>query len=162
MHSLPVSWLSRDGSAKLEGVLVLDGSTLRLQYQTRDWHQGAQRSTARELCLNADSIVHVGYSAGLLWCFPRVELQASDFAALASLDADQSGHLRFRVRGTQRGAAKAMVRELKSALTEVRFQRWSHDMDRLAPVPEPTPAPTPGSGVQRASAPKRDDETPTG
>ncbi|MGQ0799477.1 MAG: hypothetical protein ACT4NL_05105 [Pseudomarimonas sp.] len=135
MVSVPVSWLSRDGSARLDGVLVQDGGCLLLQYQTRDWHQGAQRSTARELKLNADSIVLVSYSAGPLWSSPRIEIQSSDFAALAALDADQSGHLRFRVRGSQRAAAKKLVQELNSALAEVRFSRWTRDMDRLAPTP---------------------------
>lgn len=134
MISMPVSWLSRDGSARLDGVLVQDGGRLMLQYQTRDWHQGAQRSTPRELKLSADSIVLVGYFAGPLWSLPRIEIQSSDFAALAALDADQSGHLRFRVRGSQRGAAKKLVQELNSALAEVRFSRWTKDMDRLAPA----------------------------
>ncbi len=74
----------------------------------------------------------VRYFAGAFWCFPRIELQSSDFAALASLDADQSGHLRFKVRAGQRRAAKALVSELNAAMAEVRFTRWNRDMDRLA------------------------------
>jgi len=138
MHSLPVSWISRDGSRTLEGVLGLDAGALLLQYQTRDWHQGAQRSTARELRLAADSIVLTRYSAGALWSFPRIEIQSSDFSALASLDADQSGHLRFRIRGNQRREAKALLQELNSALAELRFSRWSRDLDRLAPTAGPS------------------------
>jgi hypothetical protein len=134
MQSLPVSWISRDGSRTLEGVLALDAGSLLLQYQTRDWHQGAQRSTARELRLAADSIVLATYSAGALWSFPRIEIQSSDFSALANLDADQSGHLRFRIRGNQRRAAKALLQELNSAMAESRFSRWSRDLDRLAPT----------------------------
>jgi hypothetical protein len=134
MQSLPVSWISRDGSRTLEGVLALDAGSLLLQYQTRDWHQGAQRSTARELRLAADSIVLATYSAGALWSFPRIEIQSSDFSALASLDAEQSGRLRFRIRGDQRGAAKALLQELNSAMAESRFSRWSRDLDRLAPT----------------------------
>jgi len=139
MLSLPVSWLSRDGSRTLEGVLVLAGGVLTLQYQTRDWHQGAQRSTARELVLAPDSLVSVSFAAGALWSFPRVDLQSSDFTALASLDADQSGHLRFRVRGGQRKAAQALVAELNSLMSEVKFKRWSSDLDRLAPKADDTP-----------------------
>jgi hypothetical protein len=135
MQSLPVSWISRDGSRTLEGVLALDAGSLLLQYQTRDWHQGAQRSTARELRLAADSIVLATYSAGALWSFPRIEIQSSDFTALAGLDADQSGHLRFRIRGNQRRAAKALLQELNSAMAESRFSRWTRDLDRLAPPP---------------------------
>ena len=140
MLSLPVSWLSRDGSLTHEGVLVLDAGALLLHYQTRDWHQGAQRSTARELRLGAENIVSATYAAGALWSFPRVDIQSSDFTALASLDADQSGHLRFRVRGGQRRAARALVQELNSALAEVRFSRWGKDLDRMAhaSIAEPT------------------------
>ncbi len=144
MISVPVSWLSRDGSARLHGVLLQDGGSVLLQYQTRDWHQGAQRSTARELKLSADNIVLVGYSAGLLWSSPRIEIQSSDFVSLAALDADQSGHLRFRVRGRQRTAAKKLVQELNSALAEVRFSRWTRDMDRLAPTPPSADEAKPG------------------
>ncbi len=138
MHSVPVSWISRDGSATLEGVLVLDAGALLLQYQTRDWYQGVQRSSARTLILGADAIVLARYSPGALWSFPRIEVQSSDFSALAALDADQSGHLRFRVRAAQRRAAKALVQELTSALAEVRYSRWSRDIDRLAPSAPPS------------------------
>lgn len=137
MHSLPVSWTTRDGRGTLEGVLLIEAGTLVLQYQTRDWHQGAQRSTARELRLRPDSIVHAAYASGALWSFPRIEVQAADFSALAAHDAEQSGHLRFRLRGTHRRAARALVAELNSAMAEVRFSRWSRDLDRLAPESRP-------------------------
>lgn len=133
MHSVPVTWLKRDGSNTLSGVLLLDGGTLCLQYQTMDWHQGAQHPNARELRLMPDSLVHVAFRNGFLGLAPSIEIQSSDFAALATLDADQSGHLSLRTRGTHRRAAKALVAELQLAQTEVRYKRWSRDMDRMAP-----------------------------
>ena len=136
MHSVPVTWLKRDGSNTLSGVLVLDGGTLCLQYQTLDWHQGAQHPNARELRLTPDSIVHASFHNGFLWSAPRIEIQTSDFTALTTLDADQSGHLSLRLRGTHRRAAKALVAELHSAQAEVRYKRWSQDMDRMVPAAE--------------------------
>ena len=133
MHSVPVTWLKRDGSGTLSGVLLLDGGTLCLQYQTLDWHQGAQHPNARELRLTPDSLVHVAFRSGFLGLSPSIEIQSSDFAALATLDADQSGHLSLRLRGSHRRAAKALVAELHLAQTEVRYKRWSRDMDRMVP-----------------------------
>lgn len=132
MLSVPVSWRTRDGSGMLDGVLVLDGASLRLQYQTLDWYQGAQHATARELRLSPESIVHAEFRKGFLWSAPSIEIQASDFAALATLDADQSGHLSLRIRGSHRRAAKSLVAELHSAQAEARYRRWSRDMDRMA------------------------------
>ena len=132
MLSVPVSWRSRDGSGTLDGVLVLDGASLRLQYQTLDWHQGAQHPNARELRLSPEAIAHAEFRKGFLWIAPSIELQTSDFAALATLDADQSGHLSLRIRGSHRRAAKSLVAELHSAQAEVRYRRWSRDMDRMA------------------------------
>lgn len=132
MHSVPVTWRKRDGSGSLSGVLLLDGATLCLQYQTLDWHQGAQHPNARELRLSPESIVHAEFRSGFLWSAPSIEIQSSDFAALASLDADQSGHLSLRIRGSHRRAAKALVAELHSAQAEARYRRWSRDMDRMA------------------------------
>ena len=133
MHSVPVTWRKRDGSGSLSGVLLLDGATLCLQYQTLDWHQGAQHPNARELRLSPESIVHAEFRSGFLWSAPSIEIQSSDFAALASLDADQSGHLSLRLRGSHRRAAKALVAELHLAQAEVRYKRWSRDMDRMTP-----------------------------
>ncbi|MCX7556088.1 hypothetical protein OS187_04500 [Xanthomonadaceae bacterium JHOS43] len=133
MLSVPVFWRTRDGSGMLGGVLVLDGATLCLQYQTLDWHQGAQHPNARELRLNPEAIVHAEFRKGFLWIAPSIEIQSSDFAALATLDADQSGHLSLRLRGSHRRAAKALVAELHSAQVEVRYKRWSRDMDRMTP-----------------------------
>lgn len=133
MHSVPVTWLTRDGSGTLSGVLLLDGGALRLQYQTMDWHQGAQHPNARELRLTPDSLVHVQFRNGFLWRAPSIEIQSSDFAALATLDADQSGHLSLRLRGGHRRAARALVAELHLAQAEARYTRWSRDMDRMVP-----------------------------
>ena len=135
MHSVPVTWRKRDGSGTLSGVLLLDGATVCLQYQTLDWHQGAQHPNACELRLTPEGIVHAEFRHGFLWSAPSIEIQSSDFAALATLDADQSGHLSLRIRGSHRRAARALVAELRSAQAEVRYRRWSRDMDRLTPEP---------------------------
>ncbi len=133
MLSVPVTWLKRDGSGTLSGVLLLDGGTLCLQYQTMDWHQGAQYPNARELRLTPEHVVHIEFRQGFLWSAPSIEIQSSDFATLATLDADQSGHLSLRIRGSHRRTARALVAELRSAQAEARYRRWSRDMDRLAP-----------------------------
>lgn len=132
MHSVAVSWSSRDASRTLDGVLILEAGRLLLQYQTRDWHQGAQRSTARQLQLGADGIVQASYHSGAFWSFPRLEIQCSDFAALATLDADQSGRLRFKVDRSQRKAARSLASEINSLIAEAKFNRWSRDMDAMA------------------------------
>lgn len=133
MPSVPVTWRKRDGSGTLDGVLRLDGATLCLHYQTLDWHQGAQHPNARELRLTPEGIVHAEFRHGFLWSAPSIEIQSSDFAALTTLDADQSGHLSLRVRGSHRAAARSLVADLRSAQAEARYRRWSRDMDRLAP-----------------------------
>lgn len=137
MLGVPVAWRSRDGANLLEGVLVMQGPVLCLQYQTRDWHQGAQRSTAREMRLVPGSVVHAEYRSGPLGLSPRIELQASDFSALGTLDADQSGYLTFRIRGGHRRAAKSLVADIAAAIAESRFRKWSDDLDRLAPGSAP-------------------------
>ena len=140
MHSVAVSWSSRDASRTLEGVLLLEAGELLLQYQTRDWHQGAQRSTARQLRLGADGIVQASFHAGAFWSFPRLEIQCSDFAALATLDADQSGRLRFKLDRSQRKAARFLANEINSLIAEAKFSRWSRDMDAMASASDRLPS----------------------
>ncbi|MFA5684155.1 MAG: hypothetical protein WCZ65_01410 [Lysobacteraceae bacterium] len=131
MLGVPVSWLSRDGSRQHDGVLRLDQGVLCLQYQAQYWHQGAQHSAARELRIAPDAIVAAAYRSGLFWSRPSLEIQCSDFAALATLDADQSGHLSLRLRGGHRKAARLLIAELKSAQAEASFKRWSREMARI-------------------------------
>lgn len=132
MYSIPVFCDAHGGKGMLHGVVHLEDSRIRLQYQTGDAVLERLRSGNEELIAPFDALAEVHYHAGFLWMSPKVELEFSDFKLASSVPAGYSGKLELKVPRDSRAVARKFVEELARELALRRQLRLERDIQRMS------------------------------
>src|SRR5690606_9196829 len=106
-------------------------SRLTLQFQTADTIMHEFRTPPVELPLDPTTLVGAQYRAGFLWLRPTLHIRVSGIARVAALPAAESGHLRFRIPGSQRAIARKIVDGINAACAEVRYVQLNESIARM-------------------------------
>lgn len=136
------------GFADVQGMLVFDGGSLRIDFQTADALFGVLRSAPKQLEVPLASIDAVRTGAGWFWLMPWIEIELSDFKLMTQLPGAQDGSWRLRVRWSDRQALRRFASALAFARSGDLHQRLNVGLDAAAEVPA-MPEPPPAAPAQR-------------
>lgn len=137
------------GLADVSGMLVLDGDTLRIDFQTADALFGVLRSGPKQLEIPLANIDAVRTGAGWFWLMPYIELEINDFRLMTQMPGAQDGSWRLRVRWSDRHLLRRFAAALSFARSGELHQRLNAGLD-AAPVLAATPEQAPAEPVQRS------------
>lgn len=141
---LKVSADAFQGLADLNGMLLFDGSSLRLDFQTEDALFGVLRSDPRQVSVPLHSIESVRRGLGWFWLRPYIEIELNDFKLVSQMPGARNGGWRLRVSWRDRHALKRFVNALSFARSGELHQRLTAGLDArtVAVAAAPPPIPT--------------------
>ena len=155
MFSIHVKASTHEGWGELRGMLHFDGSTLRLQHQSKDALLGLVTSRAKEQKIGLGLLQEVAYHSGFLGLFPRIELHFSDFVAASKLPGTDSAVMRLGVPWRERGRARELAEHVETARALARTMQLEKDIatlssaDPLSALRDLAPARTLSSWLKR-------------
>lgn len=135
---LKVSAEAYQGLADVRGMLVFDGNSLRLDFQTEDALFGVLRSGPKQLSVPLASIEAVRSSLGWFWLQPYIEIELNDFTLLSQVPGAHDGRWRLRVPWRDRHALRRFAAALTFARSGDLHQRLTAGLN-----PEPLAAQMP-------------------
>lgn len=139
---LKVSAEAFQGLADVRGMLIFDGSSLRLDFQTEDALFGVLRSNPKQLSVPLASIEAVRSSLGWFWLMPYIEIELNDFTLLSQVPGAQDGRWRLRVPWRDRHALKRFASALAFARSGDLHQRLTAGLDARPETAQIPPPPT--------------------
>ncbi len=122
------------GFADVQGMLVFDGNSLRIDFQTADALFGVLRSGPKQLEVPLASIDAVRTGAGWFWLMPYIELEINDFRLMTQLPGAQDGGWRLRVRWSDRQALRRFAAALAFARSGELHARLNVGLDSVPPA----------------------------
>jgi hypothetical protein len=135
------------GFADVQGMLVFDGGSLRIDFQTADALLGVLRSGPKQLEVPLGSIEAVRSGAGWFWLMPWIEIEINDFKLMTQLPGAADGSWRLGVRWRDRQALRRFASALAFARSGDLHQRLTVGLDAAtaaatsgATAPPPLPA----------------------
>jgi len=134
------------GLADVQGMLLFDGSCLRLEFQTADALFGVLRSAPKQVEIPLASIEAVRCGLGWFWLMPYIEIELNDFTLLSKVPGAQDGQWRLRVRWRDRQAVKRFASALAFARSDELHHRLNVGLEAqpgVAAMPELPPLPQP-------------------
>lgn len=137
---LKVSAEAFQGLADVRGMLVFDGNSLRLDFQTEDALFGMLRSGPKQLSVPLASIEAVRSRLGWFWLMPYIEIELNDFTLLSQVPGAHDGRWRLRVPWRDRHALKRFASALAFARSGDLHQRLTAGLDAgpvVGPIPQP-------------------------
>lgn len=144
MEQVPIHCEAYGGFGDLTGVLMFDGRTLVLKYQTADAFLGVMRSEAMKLEFSLAEVTDVQFGLGWFWLMPVIDVALTNFESLAQLPVKHEGRLRLRVKFAHRHVARRLVDSLAMAAADQRFRRLDDELARMTrPVSSPGPLEAP-------------------
>jgi hypothetical protein len=146
MMRLSVRAEAFQGLADVQGMLLFDGTSLRLEFQTSDALFGVLRSAPKQVEIPLACIEAVRSGLGWFWLMPYIAIELNDFTLLSRVPGAQDGQWRLRVRWSDRQALKRFASALAFARSGDLHQRLNVGIES-GPVatavepPPPQPAP---------------------
>jgi hypothetical protein len=142
MHLLPVQCDTHRGFGEMKGVLRFEGTRLSLQHQTRDTVLGVLKSRTTEATIPLQRIVDVRYRWFAWWAWrPTFELVLDDLNDTSSIPGADGTRLRFKLRWSDRHAARNLAETLHAALADHRYNRFRAELDQMTSHPAAASAP---------------------
>jgi hypothetical protein len=142
------------GFADVQGMLVFDGGSLRIDFQTADALLGVLRSGPKQLDIPLSSIDAVRTGAGWFWLMPWIEIEINDFKLMTQLPGAADGSWRLGVRWRDRQALRRFASALAFARSGDLHQRLNLGLDSV-PDGAAVGAPAPPLPVSQRTPPRQ-------
>lgn len=145
------------GFADVQGMLVFDGGSLRIDFQTADALFGVLRSGPKQLDVPLASIDAVRTGAGWFWLMPWIEIEINDFKLMTQLPGAADGSWRLGVRWRDRQALRRFASALAFARSGDLHQRLNLGLDAAADRVA-VGAPEPPSPLSQRTPPRQTED----